>query len=302
MYSDIHQQVTDTILKQLEKGVAPWHKPWKEKVGFKLPVNKTTGNLYNGVNVILLWASAEERGFQTNEWASFQQWRDKKEIVRKGEKGTMIVYYDTIEKQDRNNEDKIKKIPFIKSSYVFNRAQLQSYNADKEAAPEKLPLIERIDIIDTFVHDTGVDIRPSNCGAYYVPATDKVHMPDISHFLDQPDCKAAEAYYSTLFHELTHWTGHINRLNRGLSTNFGSEPYAKEELVAELGASYLGAEFEIEKAPVENHVNYIGGWLKKLKDDKHFLISAASSASKATGFLHKITNCRNEKSLTNERE
>lgn len=288
MLKDIYQEVTDKILEQLKKGVAPWNKPWKSRAGAGgIPLNKTTGKQYNGVNIVLLWSSADEHNFQTNEWGSFKQWADKKEFVKKGEKGTMIVYYDTIERPDKNDEDKIKKIPFIKSSYVFNRSQLQSYDQAKEEKPEEKPLVNRIEAVEMFVKSTGAIIEHGGNVACYIPMLDKIKMPEIHSFVDQKDCTAAEAYYSTLFHEETHWTGHASRLNRDIHNKFGNEKYAKEELVAELGASFLGAEFKIEKQPVENHAAYIAGWMKKLKEEPTTFMTAASQASKAVAFLHE---------------
>jgi antirestriction protein ArdC len=289
MLKDLYQEVTDKILEQLKKDVAPWMKPWKSKAGSSgIPVNRITGNTYNGVNIVLLWNSADEHGFETNEWASFKQWAEKKEYVRKGEKGTQIVYADVIERPDKDNEGEIKRIPFLKSSYVFNRCQLNSYDPAKEEMPEERPLVNRIEAVDVFVKNTGAVIEYGGNVACYIPSEDKIKIPDITSFVDLKDCTGKEAFYSAELHELGHWTGAPNRLNREVANKFGNEKYAKEELVAELTAAFACAEFQIEKQPVENHAAYIEGWSKKLKDEPKTFITAASKASQAMNYLHGL--------------
>ena len=133
---DLHQHVTNTIIQQLEAGTVPWHRPWKGDYDplLSIPGNYSTGKKYRGINILLLWCSAINKSFGSAEWASFKQWQDKKEMIRKGEKGTMIVYYDTFEKEV---EGEVKKIPFLKSSVVFNRCQLASFVPEPLPQPEK---------------------------------------------------------------------------------------------------------------------------------------------------------------------
>lgn len=285
---DIHQQVTDTIIQQLEAGTVPWHKPWKgdDNRFFPIPKNFTTGNKYRGINILLLWSSAIAHDYPTQEWGSFKQWQENKEAVRKGEKGSMVVYYDILEKEV---DGEIKKIPFIKSSVVFNRSQLASYNpSDNEATLNAVPLIDRLEQVDTFITHTGANIEHKNNTACYIPSADKICMPFPEAFINTEACTATEGYYSTLFHEMTHWTGSKERLDRIGGKKFGDENYATEELVAELGAAFLCAEFEITSAPKENHASYIAGWLKALKDNKHCVFMAASEASKAMSYLQDL--------------
>ena len=284
---ELHEQITNIIIKQLEKGVTPWRKPFEGGEALRLPVNGTTNKQYNGINILLLWASAMDAKYHTNEWGSFKQWAEKKELVKKGEKGSMIVYYDTIERPDKDHEGEVKKIPYMKFSYVFNKEQLQSYKPSEDEAQVHKPLPERIEKADEFVRKTGAIIEHGKDGAYYVPSTDKIHMPDMDKFHDMPDCKAAEAYYATLFHEIIHMTGHPSRLDRKINNKYGSEKYAQEELVAELGSAFLAAEHDIEKAPVENHAAYISGWMKALKEEPGTVIVASSQASKAVNYLYE---------------
>ncbi|ACU63741.1 ArdC family protein [Chitinophaga pinensis] len=282
---DIHQQVTDTIIQQLEKGVIPWQKPWNgaENRLMALPKNLTTGKKYRGVNILLLWTSAFNNEFLTDEWGSFLQWQDKKEAVRKGEKGTMIVYFDTLEKEE---DGELKKIPFLKQSVVFNRCQLASYDSAAEN-PNLLndtSLVERIEQVDKFVTNTSAVIENLGFGAFYDRDDDKITMPYKEAFNNTEHCTATEGYYSALLHELTHWTGNSKRIDR----KFGDNVYATEELVAELGAAFMCAEFGINVAEKSNTAAYIDYWLNVLKDNKHCLLTAASEASKAVDFLQGL--------------
>lgn len=285
---DVHQQVTDTIIKQLEAGTVPWHKPWNggpDRI-LSIPQNFTTGKRYRGINILLLWSSALNQEFVSDEWASLKQWNEKKESIRKGEKGTFIVYYDKIEK-DVDRE--IKEIPFIKTSYVFNRCQLASYEAkQKDELSNPVSLVERIENVEQFIKNTSVIVEHNGFSAYYRPSLDKIVMPWQEAFMDTETCTATEGYYSTLLHELTHWTGAPNRLARQGGKKFGDNGYATEELVAELGAAFLCTEFGIATADKGDHASYIDHWLKVLKENKHCIITAASEASKACDFLHSL--------------
>lgn len=284
---DIYQEVTDTIVKQLEKGVVPWRKPWKSEndFSFDLPMNYSTQNKYRGINILLLWASAMDQNLKTNEWATFKQWKEKNESIRQDEKGTMIVYYDTFEREE---EGEIKKIPFLKHSYVFNRSQLAGFKPDEKPETEPKGIVEKLDIVEQFVANCNAQIDYNKKMASYNRATDKISMPNSKTFIATDQCSATEGYYATLVHELTHWTGHESRLNRNLGKKFGDKQYAVEELVAELGAAFMCTGFGISRPEKEQHASYIGSWLKALKDDKHVIVAAASEASKASEFLHKL--------------
>jgi antirestriction protein ArdC len=286
---DIHQQVTDTIIKQLEQGTVPWYRPWipgTQDASYQLPKNYTTGNKYRGINIVLLWAASQDQQFNSNEWASFKQWKEIDESVRENEKGTMIVYYDTVEREE---EGEIKHIPFLKHSYVFNRNQLASYNPDAKVieVPRK-PLVDRIGTIEDFVANTNAKVEHDKPMACYSIKEDKISMPELSSFIDTKTCTATEGYYATLMHELTHWTGHTSRLDRKLSNKFGDKHYAVEELVAEMGAAFVCTEFDISKPTKEHHASYIAAWLDVLKQNKHAVFTAASEASKASEFLHRL--------------
>jgi len=286
-YTDIQQQVTDKIIAQLEAGTIPWNKPFAGPNSpiLGLPFNFTTKNNYRGINILLLWGTSIEKNYQSNEWASLNQWNSKGEFIRKGEKGSLITYYDTLEKEI---DGEIQKIPFLKSSKVFNRCQLASYKPYYEEYPISDNLVEKIEAIEEFVSNTKAIIETGSFEAFYNRNSDKIVMPIPESFIDTTYNTATENYYSTLFHELTHWTGNVNRLDRINHKKFGDGNYAREELVAELGAAFLSASFEIiASEPVESAA-YIDHWLKVLKADKKIIFTAASHASKAVEYLEKL--------------
>lgn len=287
---DIHQTVTNTIIAQLEKGTPPWQKPWNAGMltPFTLPKNGNTGKTYRGINIPLLWMSAAAQDFTTQEWASFNQWKEKKESIAKGQKGTLIIYYDTFERENKDGE--IEKIPFVKTSFVFNRCQLASYTPEEYQPPEPTPLVERIARVDEFVANSKAIIKHGGNRAFYAPASDSITMPFQQRFIDTTTRTATEGYYSVLLHELAHWTGHKSRLDRLSNNRFGSKPYAFEELIAELGSAFLCAEMEITNAPKSDHASYIASWLDVLKNDKKAILTAASEATKICDFLQGFQN------------
>lgn len=286
---DIQQTVTDTIVEQLEKGTIPWQKPWAEKLSapFELPKNAATNSHYNGINIVLLWTSVLKNSFTTQHWASFNQWKAKNQYVRKGEKGTLVVYYDTYEKEIDNE---VQKIPYLKHYYVFNKSQLEGYNPEEQFAySEDQPVFaERIDEVDQFVEATEAIIESHDGGAIYRPKDDKILMPYFENFKDTFGCTAQEGFYSTLFHELGHWTGAKHRLDRLNHKKFGDKNYAAEELTAEFTSAFLSSGFGLATLEKGDHAAYIENWLKVLKDDKTILFTASSAASKAVDYLMKL--------------
>jgi len=285
-FVDIQQQVTDKIIEQLEKGTIPWKKPFIGNSGFVygLPYNFTTDTNYKGINILLLWTSAIEKNYPINEWATLKQWNKVNETIKPNEKGSLIVKYDVLEKE---KDGEIVKIPYIKKSYVFNRCQLKSYQPTEIYLTTE-SLFEKIDTIDEFISNTGAIIEHEGYEAFYNSREDKITMPLNENFIVTYDCSASENYYSTLFHELGHWTKHPTRLNRVNHKKFADQDYAREELVAELSASFLGAKFEIVSPELENSAAYISFWLKVLKEDKDVIFTSASHASKAVEFLEGL--------------
>lgn len=275
------------IIEQLEQGVVPWQQSWKgDNTILGLPKNIVSGKSYQGINIVLLWCASLKHEYKSCEWATFKQWKEKKEPIRKGEQGNLIVYYDTFEKEI---DGEVQKIPFLKSSIVFNRCQLNSYTPDVITQTDHISsLVDKIEPLDEFIANLDAIIVHRNGGACYSPSTDTVYMPMPNMFQNTETCTATEGYYSTLLHELVHWTGKSTRMNRNGGKKFGDKNYANEELVAELGAAFLCSNFGIATIEKGNHAGYIAQWLKVLKENKHTLIVAASEASKAVKFLHEL--------------
>lgn len=286
---DIHQHITDHIVAAIEAGAGkaelPWHRPG---VAASMPVNVSSSKPYNGINVLMLWAASEAGRYSSGTWGTYKQWQDKGAQVRKGEKSTAIVFYKELpvsEKSQGSDEDEEEKYFVARSFRVFNADQVDGWK--EPALPEK-SLVERIEETDAFVAATGADIRHGGARAYFRPGTDFIQMPDEERFTGTATSTPTEGYYSTLLHELTHWTGHESRLARDMSGRFGKESYAMEELVAELGAAFLCAELQISPQPRPDHAAYIASWLKVLKEDKRAIFSAASKASQAGRHLHRL--------------
>lgn len=283
--ADIYTRITQQILAQLEAGVRPWTQPWKSATSASRPL-RHDGTPYNGINVVLLWGEAAGRGFTRSTWMTFRQALALGAHVRKGERGSTVVYANQIvrEDTDETGEGVEQRIPFLKAYTVFNVDQIDGL-PDRYGEPEvqAINADERIARVDAFFRNCGADIRHGGGSAYYAPGPDHVHMPPFECFVD------ADAYYSTLGHEMTHWTRHPTRLDRDFGRHrFGDPGYAREELVAELGAAFLCADLGLALEPREDHAAYIGHWLQVLKDDKRFIVSAASHAQKAADYLRRL--------------
>ncbi|MFK5997852.1 MAG: ArdC-like ssDNA-binding domain-containing protein [Rhodobacterales bacterium] len=279
---DIHQEVTDKIITAIEAGTAPWMKPWAGACGFEAP-RRQTGEYYQGVNVLLLWMAADENGYFADQWMTFKQAKNLGANVRKGEKGTQVVYYSTFERDSKMIDAKgsaIKEsIPFLKSYTVFNVQQIENL-PEKYAAvlPENIDTGTRsIDELESFFNSVGVRVCIDGQSPKYRPLTDTVYMPFINQFKD------AASYYAILAHETIHWTGHTSRLDR-LKKYGNKEGRAFEELIAELGACFLSARIG-NQYDNNRSANYIEGWLTALRSDKKYIFQAASKASKGVAYI-----------------
>ncbi|HEX5775378.1 MAG TPA: zincin-like metallopeptidase domain-containing protein [Caulobacteraceae bacterium] len=285
---DLYDTITSKIIADLEQGVRPWTKPWSAGHLAGHITRPLRHNLqpYSGVNIFLLWMEAVERGYSAPIRMTFRQALELGGHVRKGEKGSTVVYANRIKRteQDDDGRDVEREIPFLKAYTVFNVEQIEGLPTLFHAAAEpRLDAAARIAHAETFFAATGADIAHGGDQAYYVPSADHVQMPPFEAFSDP------EAYYATLAHELTHWTRHASRLDRDFGRlRFGDEGYAREELVAELGAAFLCADLGLSLTPREDHASYVAHWLEVLKNDKRFIVSAASHAQKACEFLHQL--------------
>lgn len=288
MKSDVYTKITDQIIAALEEGTRPWMKPWQagHVAGPVSRPLRSNGKPYSGINIIMLWATAMQRGYNAPIWMTFKQAQELGAHVRKGEKGTLVVYASKITRTETNDngEDIERDIPFMKGYTVFNIEQIDGLPAHYTAThPPCLNPEQRIAQAEAFFAATGADIRHGGDAAFYAPGPDFVQMPNFESFRD------AGAYYATLAHECTHWTRHETRLDRDFGRKrFGDQGYAMEELVAEIGAAFLCADLALVPQIRDDHAPYIAGWLKVLKGDKRAIFTAASHAQKAVDFLHHL--------------
>lgn len=285
---DIYARVTNKILVDLEQGVRPWLKPWNAEhaAGRISRPLRHNGTLYQGINILMLWAAAEEAGFHCPYWLTFQQAKQLGGFVRKGEQGSPVVYANSFKATATTDEglEIEAEIPYLKQYTVFNANQVEGLPEHFYAlAQPPMETIERIERAEIFYANTKAEIRTSGDRAYYAIGTDSIHVPPLECFRD------AESHAATLAHELTHWTRHSSRLDRDLGRKkWGDAGYAMEELVAELGSAFLCADLSITPDIREDHASYIETWLKVLKDDKRAIFTAASFASRATEYLHSL--------------
>ncbi|HLO77405.1 MAG TPA: zincin-like metallopeptidase domain-containing protein [Magnetospirillum sp.] len=282
---DIHQRVTDQIVAAIEAGAGEYRMPWNPRLcrgaSVTIPHNPVGRYGYRGINVLMLWASQQAGGFGTAEWATYRQWASAGAQVRKGEAGTLTVFYKPFEgkahgEDDAEGEARPQVRLFARAGFVFNAAQVDGYEL-RPTPP--LPDIQRHAAAEALVKASGALIHHGGPRACYIPSRDEIHLPPPGAF------RNPEAYYGTTFHELLHWTGHESRCARDLRNRFGSEAYAAEELVAELGAAFLCAELGIEPEPRPDHACYIESWLKVLENDSRAIFTAAAKASQAASIL-----------------
>ena len=269
----VYEQITDRIISMLEAGTVPWRKPWNVQTG--LPRNLVTKKAYRGINTFLLHAMSYESPY----WLTFRQAQELGGTVRKGEKACPVVFWRQLEVEDKESHE-IEKIPMLRFYYVFNTAQVDGL--------KNIPvMVETPATISTTAEEIVAlmpkrpEIKHGLAKAFYSPGVDIVAMPDRARF----DTEAG--YYATLFHELTHATGHASRLNRPTlteSAGFGSNPYCREELVAELGAAFLCGHAGIENT-IQNSAAYLQNWLEALQNDNKLIVQAAAQAQKAADFI-----------------
>lgn len=288
MKADLYERITAQIVAELEQGVLPWRKPWDAAhvAGAVSKPLRANGQPYTGINVLMLWAAAMAKGYSAPLWMTFKQALELGAHVRKGEKGTQVVYANAITRNetDENGEEQERRIPFLKAYVVFNIEQIEGLPAHYTAtAAPRLNAEARIARCEAFFAACGADIRHGGNSACYVPSRDVVHMPPFESF------RNATAYYAVRAHEMIHWTQHESRLDRDFGRKrFGDEGYAMEELVAELGSAFLCADLDLVPLIREDHAPYIDGWLKALKSDKRAIFTAASHAQKAVDYLNGL--------------
>lgn len=283
---DIYSEVTQKLVTMIEKGTAPWQIPWKSGPCLAVPV-RVNGAPYQGINVVLLWIEAQEKGYRSNRWMTYNQAKALKGQVRMGEKGTLVVYANKFKKTVENDsgESKDIMIPFLKGFMVFNVDQIDNLPAKYQVPSEGPELTEaqRIETAEKFFAEIGADIRHGGSKAFYVISQDYIQLPAFKDFSEP------QAYYATMGHETIHWTRHESRLNRDMGRKkWGDAGYAMEELVAEIGAAFLCAQLGITVEPREDHAAYVKNWLEVLNNDSKAIFTAASEAQKACNFLFEL--------------
>jgi antirestriction protein ArdC len=298
---DHRQEVTDSIVKMLEEGVAPWQKPWQASA---MPFNPTTDKAYRGGNAVHLLATAIQRGYDDPRWMTYKQAAQNGYQVRQGEKGTHIEFWEV--KEARKKEEKAGEHTgedekeagrrLIHRVYsVFNAKQIEGVPAYQ---PKERTPFEAAEAGERILVNSGARIaHDQRDKAFYSRASDSIHLPAKEAFSN------AAGYYGTALHELAHWTGHPERLNRSTLTEayrFGDTNYAKEELRAELASVFLAAELGVPHDPA-NHAAYVESWIKSLREDKNEIFRASHDASAAADFVLSVDKERKSREATVDR-
>ena len=279
MKIDLYQRITDQVIAAIAAGAGEFRMPWHRPQGTGTPINAITGRAYRGINTLLLWAEAEHAGFSSGLWATYRQWTQQGAQVRKGEKSTLVMLWKPLSTACGDGEDgdePQRGRMLARAFHVFNADQVDGY---KITAPPHLPISARIERAETFFRAQPATIWDGSDSAFYDARADIVSMPSFEAFV------SAEAYYSVLAHELCHWTGAKPRLDRDLAGRFGSEAYAMEELIAELGAAFTVGYLDLACEPRTDHAPYISSWLRVLGGDPRAIITAASRAQAAADYL-----------------
>jgi antirestriction protein ArdC len=281
---DLYEQITQAVIEAIESGAGAYRMPWHN---LETPVNATSQKPYRGINSVVLWAVAQKYGYVHPQWATYRQWQDLGAQVRKGERSATAVFWkffdDRVESEtpdcDEEEQRKQQRRCVARAYHVFNAAQVDGY------VPPPVPRIsssERIAQAEDFFSRIPAVVRHGGDRAFYSVPGDYIQMPAFEQF------QSVESYYSVRGHESVHWSGALGWCNRAINNRFGSPEYAFEELVAELGTAFLCASLNIHLEPRTDHAPYIANWLNALRNEKRFLISAASKAQQVADYLHQI--------------
>jgi antirestriction protein ArdC len=274
------ERITASIIQAIEAGAETYRMPWTCSGGaVELPINAISRRAYRGINVLLLWAAAQQKGYASGRWATFQQWRAAGAQVRSGERGTTVLLWKPRGSSASEDEKEPQQLRYLcRSFFVFNADQVGGAPPPVQRRQEHLRKGE----VERFFRSIPAEVREAGDRACYVPSTDTILLPTFDQF------RSADAYYGVLAHELVHWTGAETRLKRDLEGRFGSEAYAMEELVAELGSAFLSSALRLDLEPRRDHAPYIASWLQVLKHDPRAVFSAAAHAQRAVDFLMEL--------------
>ncbi len=277
---DMHQAITDQILAAMEQTRTTGRRLWNSQPS--LPMNLATSKPYSGINVLILWSAGLGHGYASPYWLTYKQAADMGGQVKKGEHGTHCVFYKPWESQETNKdtgETETVKGAVIKTFTAFNLDQIDGITPP---AKEERPAFTAIEDAERIMQASPAPIKIGGTQACYIPGRDEIHLPAREAFINR------EAFYSTAMHEMTHSTGHKSRLDRDFSGRFGTEAYAFEELIAELGSAFLNADLGILGATLPDHADYLTNWIAIMKGDKKAITTAAAQASKAHGFIKEL--------------
>jgi len=276
MSNTVYQDVTNSIIEQLEKGAIPWVKPWR--ADSSADKNLLSQKPYQGINRLILGLSGMVNKYDVPVWASYKQWESIGGNVRKGEKGTRIVFFSKVSKENKTTGD-TESYSVLKAYWVFNASQIDGIDI-VPAAVEPKPF-SPIDGAESRIIKTGAALSHGGDAAFYAPSVDRIQLPNKGTFNSEAN------YYATAFHELVHWTGAKHRLDRNLEKGrFGNPAYAFEELVAEMSAAFLCADYRIQGEL--RHAGYIQHWLKACRDDSKAIFKAAALAQKAVDYIQAL--------------
>jgi antirestriction protein ArdC len=284
---NIYETITAKILAAIEASPGDPVLPW-QRGGFNptLPVNATTQQPYRGINILSLWVSALDRGYESGEWATLKQWNAIGAHVSKGERASPIVFYKELERTkdgaDATDPDAVETIRMARGYWVFAAEQVDGYVPATALPPNP---IERIAAAEAYFAATGAHVIIGGSQAFYRPSTDTIHMPDEARFLGDDGKTRTEAWYRVLGHETAHYTSAPNRCNRQLGKRFGDDQYAMEECVAETAACFICARLGISGEPHPDHARYIHHWISVMKSDARAIFAAAAKAQEAVAYL-----------------
>jgi antirestriction protein ArdC len=286
----IYETITAKILAAIEASPGDPVLPW-QRGGFNptLPVNATTQQPYRGINILSLWVSALDRGYESGEWATLKQWNAIGAHVRKGERASPIVFYRELEKTkdgaDAADPDAVETIRMARGYWVFAAEQVDGYTPVTALPPNP---IERIAAAEAYFAAAGARVIVGGSQAFYRPSTDTIHMPDEARFLGDDGKTRTEAWYRVLSHETAHYTSAPQRCNRQLGKRFGDDQYAMEECIAETAACFICARLGISGEPHPDHARYIHHWVRVMKSDARAIFAAAAKAQEAVAYLDDL--------------
>jgi len=285
MKRDLYAEVSSRIIEQLEQGVAPWQRDWSQTAGANQVANGITKRPYSGVNVVMLWSAMAANGYGVPRFLTFKQALELGGNVRKGEHGHKVYFVKRLSFKDETagaETDDVRQVTMLREYTVFNVSQCDGI---PDTITTLAPVVSRNrdgrdETADEFVKATGAAVLEGHGEACYRPGADNISLPAFTAY------RSRDAFYATCFHEMTHWTGHKSRMDRDLRGRFGDRHYAAEELIAELGAAFLCAEFGFDNG--DRHAAYIGNWIELLKHDKRAFFTACSKAQAAADYMRGL--------------